>query len=214
MRQRDVELGDDGFQTLCVAFTKAIDAAFRHPGATEQSSLLIHKARIRRLKTKTEGNNDFDAFLRHALRILKEQFDQLVLPASKTSEQAEQSIFATNNTSDARLALPSMLHTPSPATIHAFVRALGSIGDDDGLLHLLQWMSRSADLLKEAADEHSNGDKMTHRALVAIRVFLERRQEQAVDNRVPSDVVQEAYDLVRRTGWDWPSDADVEDYCR
>jgi hypothetical protein len=212
MRQRDVELGEEGFQTLCVAFTKAIDAAFRHPGTAEQSFILLHHARIRRLKAKNEGDDDFEAFLQHALRVLKDQFDHLVLPASKTSEHAEHSVFASDNASDAQLRVPLMLHTPSPATLHAFVRALGSIGDDDGLLHLLQWMSRSADLLKEAADEHSNGEKMMRRTLVAIRVFLERRQPRTVD-RVPSDMVQEAYDLVRRTGWDWPSDAEVEDYC-
>jgi hypothetical protein len=213
MRQRDVELGEEGFQTLCVAFTKATDGAIKHPGTAEQSFTLLHHARIRRLKAKDEGHDDFEAFLQHALCVLKDQFDHLVLPASKTSEHAERSIFASDDVSDAQLRLPLMLHTPSPATIHAFVRALGSIGDDDGLLHLLHWMSRSADLLKEAADEHSNGDKMMHRVLVAIRVFLERRQQRTVD-RVPSDLVHEAYDLVRRTGWDWPSDLDVEEYCR
>ena len=214
MRQRDVELGEEGFQTLCVAFTKAIDAAFRYPGTAEQSFVLLHNARIRSLKAKNEGDDDFDAFLQHALHVLKDQFDHLVLPASKTSEHAERSVFASDNASDAQLSVPLMLHTPSPATLHAFVRALGSIGDDDGLLHLLQWMSRSDDLLKEAADEHSNGNKMMRRTLVAIRVFLERRQQRTVDNRVPSDVVQEAYDLVSRTGWDWPSDAEVEEYCQ
>jgi hypothetical protein len=215
MRQHNVELGEEGFQTLCVAFTKAIDAAFRHPGTAEQSFVLIHAARNRRLKPKIEGgHDDFEHFLQHALHVLKHQFDHLVLPASKTSEHAERSVFASNDTSDAQISVPSMLHTPSPATLHAFVRALGSIGDDDGLLHVLQWMSQSADLLKEAADEHSNGDRMMRRTLVAIRVFLERRQQRTVDNRVPSDMVQEAYDLVSRTGWDWPSDAEVEEYCQ
>lgn len=214
MRQRDVELGDYGFQTLCVAFTKAIDAAYRHPGTAEQSFLLIHKARIRRLKDTEEGDNDFEAFLQHALQVLKRQFDHLVLPASKTSAQAERSVFAVFGASEGLPSVPSILHTPSPATLHAFVRALGSIEDDEGLLHVLRWMSQSADLLREAADEHSNGDRMMHRTLVAIRVFLERRHERTVDHRVPSDVVEEASDLVRRTGWDWPSDADVEDYCR
>ncbi|KAJ5341410.1 hypothetical protein N7541_010534 [Penicillium brevicompactum] len=213
MRQRDVELGDHGFQTLCVAFTKAIDAAYRYPGTAEQSFLLIHKARIRRLKDTDEGDNDFEAFLQHALQVLKHQFDYLVLPASKTSVHAERSVFAVSGASDVHPSVPSILHTPSPATLHAFVRAMGLIGDDEGLLHLLQWMSQSADVLRDAADEHSNGDRMMHRTLVAIRVFLERRHERTVDHRVPSDVVQEAYDLVRRTGWDWPSDAEVEDYC-
>lgn len=213
MRERNVELGEDGFQTLCVAFTKAIDAAFRHPGTAELSFLLIHKAHIRHLKAETE-TNDFEVFLRHALHVLKDQFDHLVLPASKTPEHAENSVFSTAHGSDKELTLPLMLHTPTPATLHAFVRALGSIGDDDGLLHLLQWMSWSVDILKETAAEHSNGDRMMRRTFVAVRVFLERRQEQTVDSRVPSEVLQEAEDLVRRAGWDWPSDAEVEEYCK
>ncbi|KXG48902.1 uncharacterized protein PGRI_027720 [Penicillium griseofulvum] len=213
MRQRDVEIGEEGFRILCVAFTKAIDAALRHPGTAEQSFMLIHKARIRRVKAGNEGDDDVDALMQHALHVLKHQFDHLVLPASKTSVHAERSIFAANPASDAQLNVPSILQIPSPATLHAFVRAMGSAGDDEGLLHLLQWMSRSADLLKEAAEEHANGDKMMRRTLVAIRVFLERRQ-QRIDTRVASDLIVEAYDLISRTGWDWPSDAEVTEYCQ
>ncbi|KAI1837528.1 hypothetical protein DTO006G1_3006 [Penicillium roqueforti] len=213
MRQRDVELGEEGFRILCVAFTKAIDAALRHPGTAEQSFMLIHNARIRRLKAKNEGDDEIDALMQHALQVLKHQFDHLVLPASKTSEHAERSIFAADIVSETQLKVPSMLQIPSPATLHAFVRALGSVGDDEGLLHLLHWMSQSADLLKEAADEHANGHKMMRRTLVAIRVFLERRQ-QRIDTRIPSDLIMEACDLISRTGWDWPSDAEVTEYCQ
>ncbi|CAG8896922.1 unnamed protein product [Penicillium nalgiovense] len=213
MRQRDVELGEEGFRILCVAFTKAIDAALRHPGTAEQSFMLIHKARIRRLKAESEGDDDVDTLMQHALQVLKHQFDHLVLPASRTSEHAERSVFATEIASGTQLNVPSMLQMPSPATLHAFVRALGSVGDDEGLLHLLHWMSQSADPLKEAADEHANGGKMMRRTLVAIRVFLERRQ-QRIDARVPSDLIVEAYDLISRTGWDWPSDAEVTEYCQ
>ncbi|KAJ5158529.1 uncharacterized protein N7500_008180 [Penicillium coprophilum] len=212
MRQRNVELGEEGFRILCVTFTKAIDAALKHPGTAEQSLTLIHRARIRRLKAKNEGDDDVDGLMQHALQVLKHQFDHLVLPASKTSELAERSVFATKIASDTQLSVPSMLQIPSPATLHAFVRALGSVGDDEGLLHLLHWMSRSADLLKEAAEEHANGDKMMRRTLVAIRVFLERQQR--IDTRVPSDLIVEAYDLISRTGWDWPSDAEVTEYCQ
>ncbi|KAJ5135166.1 uncharacterized protein N7515_004444 [Penicillium bovifimosum] len=213
MRQHDINLSEEGFRVLCVTFPKAIDAALKHPGTAEQSYSLIHNARIRRLKAIKEGDDDVDALLQHGLHVLKNQFDHLVLPASKTSVHAERSVFATGNGSNAQLNVPSMLQTPSPATLHAFVRALGSVGDDQGLLHLLQWMSQSVDMLKEAADERSNGDKMMRQTLVAIRVFLERRQSR-IDTRVPSDLVAEAYDLVSRTGWNWPSDAEVAEYCQ
>ena len=213
MRQRDIEPGEEGFRIICVAFARAIEAAIRHPGTAEHSFMLIDKAQIRDLKAESEGDDDFEALLRRALHVLKDQFDHLVLPASKSSVHAERSVFA-DISSNSPLSVPSILHTPSPATLHAFVRALGSVGDDDGLLHLLHWMGQSADQLREAAEEHSNGDRMMRRTLTAIRVFLERRHRR-MDTRVPSDLVmQEAYDLISRTGWDWPSDEEVEDYCQ
>ncbi|OQD89833.1 hypothetical protein PENANT_c002G06099 [Penicillium antarcticum] len=212
MRQRDIELGEEGFRIICVAFARAIDAAIRHPGTADHSFELLDKAQPRDLNAEDEGDDHFEALLRHALHVLKDQFDHLVLPASKSSAHAERSVFA-GGTSNSPLSVPSVLHTPSPATLHAFVRALGSVGDDDGLLHLLHWMVQSADQLREATEEHSNGHKMMRRTLTAIRVFLERRPQ--MDTRVPSDLVmQEAYDLISRTGWDWPSDAEVKHYCQ
>ncbi|KAJ5749083.1 uncharacterized protein N7511_010779 [Penicillium nucicola] len=212
MRERDIELGEQGFHTICVAFAKAIEAAIRYPGTVEHSFALLEKAQIPDLAAG-EGDDDFEALLRHALHVLRDQFDHLVLPSSKSSAHAERSIFA-GSTSNSPLSVPFILHTPSPATLHAFVRALGCVGDDEGLLHLLHWMVQSADQLSEAAEEHSNGHRMMRRTLTAIRVFLERRHRQ-MDTRGPSDLVtQEAYDLISRTGWDWPSDAEVENYCQ
>jgi hypothetical protein len=174
--------------------------------------MLLDQTRMSDLKSENQDNGDFEALLRHALHVLKDQFDHLVLPASKSSAHAERSVFA-DKASNSPLTVPSILHIPSPGTLHVFVRALGCVGDDEGLLYLLHWMGQSADQLKEAAEEHSNGHKMMRRTLTAIRVFLERQHR--MDTRVPSDLVmQEAYDLISRTGWDWPSDAEVEEYCQ
>jgi hypothetical protein len=212
MRHRDIELGEEGFRIICVSFARAIDAAIKYPGTAEHSFMLLDQTRMSDLKSENQDNGDFEALLRHALHVLKDQFDHLVLPASKSSAHAERSVFA-DKASNSPLTVPSILHIPSPGTLHVFVRALGCVGDDEGLLYLLHWMGQSADQLKEAAEEHSNGHKMMRRTLTAIRVFLERQHR--MDTRVPSDLVmQEAYDLISRTGWDWPSDAEVEEYCQ
>jgi hypothetical protein len=114
--------------------------------------------------------------------------------------------------------VPTILHVPSFAILHRFVRVLGAVGDDDGVLHLLQWMSRSATSLNAAAEERLNGDKMRRQTLAAVRLTLERLHPGPTDcGRIASDPakVQEAYDIISQTpGWDWPSDEEVEDYCQ
>ncbi|KAJ5095397.1 hypothetical protein NUU61_004753 [Penicillium alfredii] len=204
MREHDVELGMEGFVP---------SAAIKHPEAVAESVRILQRATSHNPVMKTDGDDHFDAMVRTALHVLKGQFDHLVLPASRTSGLAERSIFTVDDATDSAICVPTLLHAPSPAMLHAFVRALGTVGDDDGLMHLLHWMSQSAAQLQETAEEHLNGERLMRRTLVAIRVFLERLQRRSVDGaRVPSGSIQEAYDLVSRTPWEWPSDAEVEEY--
>ena len=137
---------------------------------------MIRGVRLRRGKEMHSDHvyETFEDMVHDGLRILKARFDQLVLPDPSisrliTSEDAAQS-------ADIR-AFP-MLHTPFPAALHAFIRALGVAEDFDGLLSLLRWMGQSAGALKEVSDELSNGEKLTRRCLVAIRVFLEGSWDQ------------------------------------
>ncbi|KAJ5584455.1 uncharacterized protein N7459_004255 [Penicillium hispanicum] len=213
MRERDIDPVLPGFHALCVAFGRAVDSGLRHPELAEEALRAIDKV----LNRGNPFGYSFDAMIENGVVVLKSQFDSLVLLVSKPSELAERSVFATDHTTNSQLAVPSMLHVPGYGLLHSFVRALGLVGDDDGLLHLLQWMSRSAGPLNELADEQLNGDRLKCRTLVAIRVFLERRQSQSIPSiRVASEsAVQEAYDIISRTpGWEWPSDAEVEEYCR
>jgi hypothetical protein len=208
MKARNIEPGLKSFQFLCMAFSRAVDAGMHHDGLVEEASQLIQK--FSHPRTGSDGQETFDAMVANGLDLLKSQFDYLVLPASKTSELAERSIFTTVS----EVHVLSGLHVPSYATLHSFVRVLGLVGDDEGLLHLLQWMSQSATRLNEVAEEEFNGERMKHQTLAAIRVFLEKLHRSPDDARVASDSqVQEAYDLISQTpGWEWPSDADVERY--
>lgn len=72
------------------------------------------------------------------------------------------------------LALPRLLATPGPALLHAYIRALGWLGDHDGLVILVEWMvEHRAELAAKRAQDR-NGEVMMRRAVVALRVFLER----------------------------------------
>lgn len=217
MKSRNIDSGFENFYNLCVAFGRAVIAGKRHIGLTEEAFRLIHSATHAGAPIEPNDNDTFEDLVENGLQLLKSEFDHLVLPASKTSELAEQSIFAVEVPTNIELKVPTILHVPPFATLHIFVRTLGLVGDDDGLLHLLRWMSRSAGSLNEVADELLNGDKTRRQTLTAMRVFLEKLEHQPIDSaRIASDPkVQEAYDIISRTSdWEWPSDAEVEEYLQ
>jgi hypothetical protein len=72
------------------------------------------------------------------------------------------------------LELPRLLETPSPAVLHAYIRALGWLGDYDGLLETVRWMAEHRPELASKRERDRNGEAMMRRALTALRVFLER----------------------------------------
>lgn len=213
MRARNIDISPDDFQPLCVTFHKAVDAGIQQPSKVEKALKLYQ---ITTNSPEIEGRDAFDVLIEDGLSLLKTHFDQLVLPSTKISSVAEGSIFGMDNrTESPPLDMPALLHVPSYATLHSFVRAMGIAGDDDGLLHLLRWMSQSADLLNELAEERLNGERMMRQTLVAIRLYLEKLHPQSIKgDRIASECkVQEAYDIVSRTlGWEWPSDVEIEQY--
>ncbi|KAJ5644940.1 hypothetical protein N7507_010951 [Penicillium longicatenatum] len=212
MRARSIVIGPDDFQPLCLTFHKAVDAGIQQPSKVEKALKLYQ---ITTTSSEIESRDAFDILIADGLSLLKTHFDQLVLSSTKTSCVAERGIFGTNNKTKSSLGMPGLLHVPSYATLHSFVRAMGIVGDDDGLLHLLRWMSQTADLLNELAEERLNGERMMRQTLVAIRLYLEKLHPQSINgDRIASDCkVQEAYDIVSRTlGWEWPSDVEIEEY--
>jgi hypothetical protein len=70
--------------------------------------------------------------------------------------------------------LPRLLAIPSPAILHAYIRALGWCGAHDGILEALKWMVEYQEELAEAAPRARNTFNVTRRAVVAVRVFFER----------------------------------------
>lgn len=64
---------------------------------------------------------------------------------------------------------------PSPALVHAYIRALGWMADYDGLLIAVKWMVKYRYALQKHREYYRNGEVVMRRALIALRVFLERR---------------------------------------
>jgi hypothetical protein len=140
--------------------------------------------------------------------------------------------------------LPRLLAIPSPALLHAYIRALGWHGSHVRVLRTLKWMVKHAPELTEDAERSRNGPLLMRRTLIAVRVFLERSWLAAnsildydfttqdafsraeLDDKpqvlrrleAPAYEVQidEARALVERLeGWGgWATDEEVEGYCR
>jgi hypothetical protein len=180
----------------------------RYPGVSDEASSLIQRAAHGDEYTNPELELELDTFnsmVETGLQVLKAEFERLVLPASGMPDLAEQSIFVAGHRDNSQPSIPQGLHVPSFVTLHSFVGALGMAGDDEALLHLLRWMSRSAAELGEASMERQNGSKNIRLTLVAIRMYLERLRSDSN--------LQEAFNIISQTpGWEWPSDEEVEGY--
>ncbi|OGM42125.1 hypothetical protein ABOM_009163 [Aspergillus bombycis] len=178
MEHHDIQLGLQGFQTLCNGFSRAVNAGIQNPDAVEEALEVVGDAANQgKLAYIGLACPRFEDMVQYGLRGLKDQFDRLVLPDSRTPSLFGSGRPSSDNVTDAQVILPPLLHVPSPAGLHAFVRALGLAEDYDGLLSLLRWMSQFAAPLKEASDEYLNGDVMMRRTLVAMRLFLEGYRE-------------------------------------
>lgn len=164
MDEVDLDLDIQGFQIICSAFERAVLSGRRDISGAENGLAAIGGA-----------HETFEDFVHAGLMLLKGHFDRLVLPETRTvNMDSGSSTFGPGQPLiDPSCLLPTMLEIPSPASLHAFIRALGVTEDFEGLLYLLRWMSRFAPELKKAADERLGGKRLMRRAIVAIRVFLE-----------------------------------------
>ncbi|KAI5361478.1 hypothetical protein Slin15195_G125930 [Septoria linicola] len=133
---------------------------------------------------------------------------------------------------DADYNLPRLLIVPSPGVLHALIRALGWLSRYQNLLELAEWMHEYRDELLERRKQDRNGDEMMRRAIIALRVFLERSwlpqdRDTAVENESRSkhmkyfitparrDLVDSVRKIVEQVEeWEgWPSDEEVQHYA-
>jgi hypothetical protein len=235
MTETEVEAGMDGLRTLCHVFAGAVSAGIRSVSTAEEALLLVQKAKDDK-GTSYDVAATFEIFVLDGLRYLKAYFDRLVhpLPVSPTHSEANNN--NNNNNEVAALVdrpLPEIFQVPGPDTLHALVRALGTAEDNDGILNLLQWMSRSPTELRKRASQSLSGHRMSRRTLTAIRIFLESGgnedphyigqgttssssdpESSDTEPTFSDGYVEEAYQIITATQGlgPWPSDDEVREY--
>jgi hypothetical protein len=210
MARIDVEPGMQGLLILCKSYTNFVSAGIRDPTAAEEGLSLINEMKRQNEIELSSTPRTFEESVYEGLHVLKSHFDRLVLPQPEMvfdqDRAGEESDDDDAKVSD--LPIPFMLQVPTPVVLHAFVRALGAAEDYDGVINLLQWMSRCAPALKECADELSNGERMMRRTLAAVRVFLEGTWDVEALRRAHHDSEADTRLIERTDGSSLPSDQD------
>lgn len=83
--------------------------------------------------------------------------------------------------------IPRLLTAPSPAVMHAYIRALGWCGAYKTMLETVKWMVEYRDELADSAAQDRNGANVSRRTMAALRVFLERSWLLAEEDAVEED---------------------------
>ena len=242
LRKIGLELDLQGFQIVCVALEKAVFAsesliqASRKPVVSPvEESGACESSKLRTLESHTRVRLDAEQILLgglpHVKKIFKDLVDLDVVQGDSASSGSSEvsSWVQAHGTLAPNALLPRLLEVPVPSQLHAFIRVLGLRADYSGLLDLMHWMSRFAPELRAAADEAANGARMTRRCVIAIRVFLERSWSDGDDGaeagneelesnhrQAPENVIEKVYEIIEgNEQWGgWPSDEEVEKYCR
>lgn len=146
---------------------------------------------------------------------LRSQFQRIVQTSSDDVPPSDQSNMES-------YALPRMLQIPSPAILHEYIRALGVLGDHEGLLSIAQWLHRYHRDLDPVIEEEAGGAHRRRMALIALRVFLEPPSFTTVDDapvfRTCVKASEEIISLAREEidaieGWGgWASDEERTTY--
>lgn len=137
-----------------------------------------------------------------------DQFWAFVGEESRPSQQQDQST-----------ASPKLLVIPSFAVVHSYIRALGFLGEYQGLHDVTRWMRAHWDQLSTRLEMDRNGSESFRRCIVALRVFLERRLDAEIGKVGEHDFVDRekmlkcVREVVESQEWhEWPSDDEVAEY--
>lgn len=208
MRENDLTLDEHAFLDVCIVA--------EHAASAVHTILGTHKYKedhatgvLTRLTLKA------DTTLQKGPGWMKEQFWTL-------TEGGKESLSTLPQPEDTETHLPSMYVRPSPALLHAYVRALGLFRDYDGLIELVRWMVRRKLQLKKRRAMDRRGRILMRRALIALRVFVEDRWDpldpELANKGLASSASAEQIEEIRRLvesvkHWGgWPSDEEVEMY--
>ncbi|KAE8445595.1 hypothetical protein EG329_013228 [Mollisiaceae sp. DMI_Dod_QoI] len=144
-----------------------------------------------------------DTFTKYANAYSKmpQFYREKVLEGSEIIKSEFKKLVACNEPSPYHL--PRLMHLLHLVQLHAFVRAMASIGNHDEIIFLLEWMVANHDELKIIAESTANGTRLQRRTLIAIRIFCE-----GTDFEHRAHVL---IDSIESLGG-WPTDLEVRRY--
>jgi hypothetical protein len=99
--------------------------------------------------------------------------------------------------------IPRLLHLPKGVHLHAYVRAIGLIGDHAAIISLLGWMVKKQKALDAIALQTGNGQRMLRQTVVATRAFCDGTDSEATAKALVEQV---------ETWGGWPEEEDVQRY--
>nr|POE64871.1 hypothetical protein CFP56_69563 [Quercus suber] len=236
MDAASVELDASGVFYLCCAVENVAIASWKVLKNTHEQDQKLDVTSMGHTRKKETIVKEVQAWLRRGtpLERLKHEFAALVgckIEANKEPVSLASSI----------RSLPRLLTVPHPWLLHAYIRAIGWMGDHKALVLTMQWMvEHHAELTLQMARDR-NRESMMKKVFVAFKVFLERSwltevpkrertsefERQHASNRThaylqqfecpaSSSTVEEMRELVASVkDWpDWPTDDEVEWYCQ
>ncbi|KKY15506.1 hypothetical protein UCRPC4_g06309 [Phaeomoniella chlamydospora] len=130
-----------------------------------------------------------------------------------------------NFRSISNIGSPSPHGSPPPFTILTCIRLMGTIGDHEAIITVLQWMAREAKAVEHAASHHLRGPRQVRETIVLIRIYLESLWRDANFVDVLPGISTEKFSISPHVhiarkiiedvdGWDgWPTDFEVRDLC-
>lgn len=208
MRENDLTLDEDAFLNICIVAEHAANAVLTIFG-THKYKQDHATGVLTRLTSKA------DTTFQKGPEWMKEQFWTL-------TEGGKDSLSTLPEPEETETHLPSLYVWPSPALLHAYIRALGLFRDYDGLIELVQWMVRRKRQLKMRRAMDRRGRILMRRALIALRVFVEDRwepldselEDKGLASPASAEQIEEIRTLVESVNhWGgWPSDEEVEMY--
>jgi hypothetical protein len=110
-------------------------------------------------------------------------------------------------------------HIPGPADLHAYVRALGSLHDYEGLYSFTTWLAKHRTEVTARAKAQHSGQRLLFRTLVALRIAVEGAKVESATHEAsdaPDDIAllikTQVEDLEEWGGW--PAQEYVDMYLK
>jgi hypothetical protein len=186
MEQVDLDVDDKIFHTVCTVTTYAAQAAAKDTTSHENARYVL-----------TTGSARLRTLFHHLVGA------SIATPSTSASSSYEESNI-----------IPP--HIPSPAELHAYVRALGTLRDYEGLYSFSIWLTKHWVEVTARSEAQHSGNKLLFKTLVALRAavtgYLDIGEDQ--EYRASDDIVQLISNRIENVEqWGgWPTQEHVDLY--